>query len=263
LVADQPDVAAFIDPNLINAWGLDHAPGGPWFVSGTDAGFCLVYDNTGAPYPSGSPIQIGVPSPGGGAGAPASAIYNSTSDFELARGMPATYIFATDDGTIAGWNANVNATQAVLRVTAPNAIYKGMRMGQLNGQNLLYSANFFNNSVEVYDAHFNPVNLGVGAFQNPSVPQGFAPFNVQSIGGLIHVAWAKQNRTKTEDVPGRENGYVAAFNPDGSLVLQFEHNDSLNLPWGFAMAPSSGFGAFSGLLLVTQFAGGTIPDGTC
>jgi uncharacterized protein (TIGR03118 family) len=259
LVADQSGVAAFTDPKLINAWGMDHAPGGPWFVTATDSGFSLAYDGTGAPYPSGNPTVISVPAPGNaGAGAPTSVVYNGTSDFQLAPGMPATYLFATEDGTIAGWNPNVDATHAILKVTGNNAIYKGMTMGQHNGHNVLFAANFFNGSVDVFDGNFNPVTLPPGAFQNSAVPSGFAPFNVQSIGGLIYVAWAKQNRKKTQDVPGAGNGYLAAFTPDGSLVLQFEHNNTLNSPWGFAMAPASGFGDFSGLLLVTQFAGGTI-----
>jgi uncharacterized protein (TIGR03118 family) len=259
LVADQPGVAVFTDPKLINGWGLDHSPGGPWFVAAADTGYSLVYDGTGAPYPSGNPTVISVPSPGNnGPGAPTSVVYNGTSDFQLATGLPATYLFATEDGTIAGWNPNVDATHAILKVTASNAVYKGMTMGQFKGQNLLYAANFFSGSVNVFDANFNPVTLPPGAFQNSAVPAGFAPFNVQSIGGLIYVAWAKQNRKKTQDVPGAGNGYLAAFNPDGSLVLQFEHNNTLNSPWGFTMAPASGFGSFSGLLLVTQFGGGTI-----
>jgi len=259
LVADQAGVAAFTDSKLIDAWGLTHSPGGPWFVTATDSGYCLVYDSTGVPYPSGIPVVINVPAPGnGGAGAPTSVVYNGTGDFQLAPGLPATYLFATEDGTIAGWNPNVDATHAVLKVTSPNATYKGMTMGLLNGHNVLYAANFFNASVDVFDANFKPVTLPPGAFQNAAVPNGFAPFNVQSIGGLIYVAWAKQNRNKTQDVPGAGNGYLAAFHPDGSLVLQFEHNSTLDSPWGFAIAPASGFGSFSGLLLVTQFAGGTI-----
>jgi uncharacterized protein (TIGR03118 family) len=259
LLADQAGVAAFTDPRLINAWGLAYAPGGAWFVTATDSGYVLSVDGTGAPNPpSGQTAFTVPPAPGGSQGSPTSVMYNGTTDFQIASGKPATYIFSTEDGTIAGWNASVDPAHAIQVLAVANASYKGMALGQLNGANVLYGANFENNSVDVYNASFGKITLGGGAFVNPAVPSGYAPFNVQYINGKVFVAWAKQNRSKTEDVPGPGHGYVAEFNPDGTLVLQFQHNLVMNSPWGFAIAPSSGFGTFSGKLLVSQFAGGIV-----
>jgi hypothetical protein len=39
----------------------------------------------------------------------------------------------------------------------------------------------------VYDTNFTPVEAR-GAFEDDDIPKGFAPFNVQNIGGNLYVA---------------------------------------------------------------------------
>ena len=49
-----------------------------------------------------------------------------------------------------------------------------------------------------------------GQFADPLLPAGYAPFNVQNIGGNIFVMFAKQG-TLPDEVDGRGLGYVDEF----------------------------------------------------
>src|SRR5436190_20061698 len=71
LVSDQPGVAANTDPDLVNAWGISHAPGGPNWVSDNGTDKATIYDrNTGAKQPpvvripQDAPTSIRVAPPG-------------------------------------------------------------------------------------------------------------------------------------------------------------------------------------------------------
>jgi uncharacterized protein (TIGR03118 family) len=89
------------------------------------------------------------------------------------------------------------------------------------------------------------------------VPHGFAPFNVQNIGGDIYVTFAKQDSAKHDEVDGPGLGYVEVFSPWGQLLRRLQHGSWLNGPWGLAMAPGD-FGVYSHDLLVGQFGSGNI-----
>ncbi len=86
---------------------------------------------------------------------------------------------------------------------AGSAIYKGATIAQANGTNFLYVANFFNGSVDVFDTSYMQVPVPPGAFTDPNIPSGFAPFNVQTINGKIFVAFAKQDEDKEDEVAGQ------------------------------------------------------------
>jgi len=69
-----------------------------------------------------------------------------------------------------------------------------------------------------------------------------------------------QNYLKLLPLPkiaGQANGFVSVFDTDGNLISQVAAHGQLNLPWGMVIAPS-GFGAFSGQLLVANSGDGTI-----
>ncbi len=61
------------------------------------------------------------------------------------------------------------------------------------------------------------VSLG-GAFFDPGIPAGFAPFNVQNFGGKLFVTYAKQDADKHDDVAGPGNGYVDVFDTNGIFL---------------------------------------------
>jgi uncharacterized protein (TIGR03118 family) len=256
LVSDVAGQAAHQDTNLVNAWGLDKGPTTPWWVNSNGKGVSVLYDGSGNLNPLVVTVPPAPPNPPPG---PATGIaYNPTTAFQVASGSAAVFLFVTEDGSISGWNPTVDPTNAVVKVNRTgSAVYTGMALGQINGHNVLYAANFFSGAIEVFDGNFNPVSLSPNAFKDAAVPAGFAPFNVLNIGGKIYVSWAKQDAAKHEEVTGPGNGFVSVFSAVGALTGRLQHGNWMNAPWGLAMAPNN-FGALSNTLLVGQFGNGAI-----
>ena len=194
LVSDLAGVARFQDPNLVNAWGLSHSPAGPWQVS----------DNGGM----GLPPVVTIPTPGGGpGGTPTGNVFNPTSGFVISEGGvsgPAQFLFAAEDGTIAGWNPAVDPTHALIAVDRSavrqekfeGAVYKGLALGQDGSASFLFATDFRFGAVEEFDAQFHLVR----SFTDPALAadcplpgQCFAPFGIQNIGGSLFVSFALQN----------------------------------------------------------------------
>lgn len=257
LVSDVLGAAAGQDEKLVNAWGIDHSPTGPWWVNSNGMGVSVVYDGNGNPAPTGNRLVVTIPGPGGGTSTPTGIVFNGSMDFQLAPTMPALFLFATEDGTISGWNPQVDPKNAVIKVTTPNAVYKGLAIGQTGGHNYIYAANFTGGIVDVFDTNFSPVNLPGSPFHDSNIPADFAPFNVQNIDGSIFVTYAKVDPVTHDDVAGPGNGYVDHFTADGVLMTRFEHGDFLNSPWGVTTTPG-GFGKLSQKLLVGNFGSGQI-----
>jgi uncharacterized protein (TIGR03118 family) len=254
LVSDVIGLAAHTDPNLVNAWGIAASATSPWWVNSAGKGLSILYDGTGTPFPINSPLKVAIPPLG--SSIPTGIVFNNTTDFPVDTGLPAAFLFSTINGTIAGWNPNVLPATAVTKVTTPGAVYTGLTLGQINGANVLYAANFAGGKVDVFDRNFMPLSLPSGAFQDPTVPAGFSPFNVQNVGGSIFVMFAQP--IPGGEVKGPGLGFVDKFSSSGVLQLRLQHGDWMNAPWGVTMAPASGFGVMSGRLLVGQFGGGQI-----
>jgi len=263
LVSDVPGLAARTDPDLVNPWGLIATGTSPWWVSDNGTGVSTLYNGAGVKQTTR--VTIATPPGDPDPATPTGVVNNpSTGDFKLtaAANSAARFIFVTEDGTISGWAPSVNATNSVIKVSHPGtAIYKGVTIAQAGGVNFLYVANFFNGTVDVYDTNYVQVTtLPVGAFTDPNLPEGFAPFNVQNIGGDVFVAYAKQDDEKKDEVAGRKLGYVDVFDGSGTLLQRFENGPWMNAPWGLALAPTAGigFGKASGKLLVGMFGSGQI-----
>ena len=262
LVSDTPGIAAVTDPNLVNPWGLSRSSGSPWWISDNGPGLTSLYGGTGTP----AALVVTIPpadSSGGAGGTPTGQIFNGTSDFQLAPGLPARFIFVTEDGTVSGWNPSVNATSAVIMVnTKGTSVFKGVTVGtvvhhSMGAFNFLYVADFRKGRVDVYDSSFQRIRMGEDAFEDERIPEGFAPFNVQNIGGNIFVAYAQQDSAKHDEVDGAGLGYVDVFSPTGRLLLRLQSGPWFNAPWGMALA-SGDFGAYSHDILVGQFGSGQI-----
>ena len=193
---------------------------------------------------------------------PTGTVFNgSATDFPISqngKSGPARFLFATEAGTVVGWSPTVNAATAVTGAdrSSVGAIYKGLA----TANDRLYATDFHNARVDVFDASFDLMALP-GAFQDPKVPKGFAPFGIQALGGNIFVTYAKQDSAAKDDVAVPGQGYVDEFTPDGKLVRQVvnsqKKNAPLNAAWGLALAPT-GFGNFAGDLLVGNFGNGRI-----
>jgi uncharacterized protein (TIGR03118 family) len=261
LVSDGFVAADNTDPNLVNGWGIAFNPFGPVWVADNGTGVSTLYDGAGKPQPL--VVQIPPPANATGNGKPTGIVFNGSTGFTVSQGGvsgPSRFIFATEDGAIAGWAPNVDATHAIRVVdnsTASGAVYKGLALSAGGSGALLYAADFHNNRIDVFDSSFKAVTLSAGAFSDPGLPSGFAPFGIQAINGDIYVAYAKQDDAKHDDVPGQGLGYVSVFDPNGKLIRRVVSQGALNAPWGMVLAPA-GFGAFSNRLLVGNFGDGTI-----
>lgn len=270
LVSNIPGRAAVTDPNLQNAWGLVSSPGSPWWISNNAGGTSTLYNGAGAIVP----LVVTVPNaPSQTApGSPTGVMFNgSATDFLLAPGKRALFIFVTEDGTVSGWNPGVQPTAAVIKVDnsqVPNAkngaVYKGATIAEIDGKRFMLAANFRSGRIDVFDTNFKQVRLSTGeegddnnAFADEHVPDGFAPFNVQAIGPNIYVTYAKQDAPRHDPVGGAGFGFVDVFNSHGRLLQRLQHGDWLNAPWGVVLTPGN-FGEFSHTILVGQFRGGTI-----
>jgi len=181
--------------------------------------------------------------------------------------QPARFLFDSENGGIDGWNPTVGAppgstTPSTVTEVAvhngANAVYKGLAIARAgDGHTYLYAANFRSGRVEAYDDTFTPVELPGGLFVDRRIPAGYAPFNVQELGGQLYVSFAKQDDRLKDDVAGRGHGFVDVFTPDGALVKRLVTRGVLDSPWGLALAPD-GFGHFGGDLLVGNFGNGRI-----
>jgi len=253
LVSDIPGLAAVHDPNLVNPWGLSRSGGSPWWVADNGTGLSTLYNGLGQPFPLASPLVVTIPVPPGGV--PPSTPTGTVFVGGLGFAGGAAFAFVTEDGTLSAWSGG---TAAVLKKNnAGSAIYKGLAVGEINGANFLYAANFFAGTIDIFDKDYVPVNLAPGAFSDPKIPKGFAPFNVQNIGGKIFVAFAKQDEDKKDEVAGAGLGFVDEFDSSGNLLLRLKSGHWMNAPWGLVLA-SPNFGKLSNRLLVGQFGSGEI-----
>jgi uncharacterized protein (TIGR03118 family) len=260
LVSDGNVAADFTDPNLRNGWGVAFNPNGFVWVSDNHAGKSTLYDGTGKP----QSLVVTIPGVGGEAGAPTGIVFSGGADFVVSVmtptgtvSGPARFIFVTEAGTIAGWAPTVNPTNAIAVPTpATNASYKGLAFSGNGTTHLLYATDFRNARVDVFDGMFKPV-MKPGAFVDPFLPKGYAPFGIQAINGDIYVSYAKQDSEGEEEVTGPGLGFVDVYSPDGVLQGRLASRGALNAPWGMALAPAS-FGDFGGAVLVGNFGDGTI-----
>jgi uncharacterized protein (TIGR03118 family) len=264
LVADLPGQAAHTDPGLIDPWGLAARPGQPFTVADAAAGQATQYNGAGQAQPARAPLAISIPlsvaAPLGNKGTPSGVVYNNTSGFVISangRSGPAQVLFATVDGTISGWNPQVDPSHALLVVdgNAPgsyvgavpeySASYTGLA---LNGSRL-YAADFRTGTIEVFDQNFRPVQTS-GGFVDSGLPVGFVPFNIQTINGNLYVTYASQDHNPA-------GGFLDVFNGDGVLLQRLDSLGPLNAPYGLALAPPQ-FGPYGGELLVGNFGDGRI-----
>ena len=220
------------DKQLINPWGLAYGPSEYFWFSDQGAGLSTLYDGNGVKQ---SLVVTVPPASGTGPGSPTGIVYNGGPQFQIMHWTSA-FMFATLDGLICGWS-HFDPNNALIGVSSPGSVYTGLAINAAN--TMVYAADFANNKIDMYDGTFKFVK----SFTDPSIPAGYAAFNVQDIGGQLYVAYALQN--------GKKGGYIDIFTESGTLVKTLAHGKPLNQPWGFAMAPSN-FGVFSNALLVSN-----------
>ncbi|HET6437626.1 MAG TPA: TIGR03118 family protein [Anaeromyxobacter sp.] len=263
LVSDGAVAAEHTDPNLKNAWGLDALPSTPWWVADNATGESTLYDAEGIAQPT-TPGPLVVTIPGvSGPGAPSGLSANPTNDFPVTiEGVtaPARFIFASEDGTISAWTRSatlVPTTAAVVVPSIDGAVFKGLALASTRTGSRLFATDFHNGLIRVYDGAFRPVSLPSGAFTDPDIPQGFAPFGIRRIAGVLLVTYAMQDADRHDDVKGPGFGFVDAYSTGGRLLARIASRGKLNSPWGITLAPPR-FGQHGLRLLVGNFGDGHI-----
>ena len=246
LVSDQPGVAPNTDPNLVNAWGLASGPTTPWWVADNETDLSTLYRGS-----DGQPQALVVSVEGG----PTGTVFNGTAGFVLPTGGVARFIFDTEDGTVRAWNPAQGTNTVVVADLADGAIYKGLAIADTDAGPRLYAADFHNARVDVFDGSFGLVPDS--GFVDPSLPSGYAPFGIQTIGDRVFVSYAKQDEDAEDEVAGQGLGFVDAYDTAGHLLARVAQHGQLNAPWGLALASDS-FGRFAGDLLVGNFGDGQV-----
>ena len=292
--------AQVFDSNLLNPWGIAESPttptrlGSPFWISDNNAGVSTLYNVAGlTPLTvTKNRLVVSIPLPKdilNPSGAPTGTVFNTAqaqNAFMISGqdtnknpiSAPAIFLFATEDGTIVGWNPRVNpvgfdpakaGTYGIIAVDNSNithpqslgAVYKGLAIATTEGgSTFLYATDFRFGRVEIYGPNFELVRT----FTDPDLKEdGYAPFNVVPIRlpgedeDTLFVTFALQNAEKHDDVAGPGHGFVDTFNLAGHIRDRFASRGQLNSPWGVALAPP-GFGEFSGKLLIGNFGNGEI-----
>jgi uncharacterized protein (TIGR03118 family) len=295
LVSDLPNTAAVQDPVLQNSWGVAFTPAAsPFWIADNATGCSTLYDGAGVK----QALQVSIPLPGNVVpgtdcqtvkpppapppnptpAAPTGIIWNPSANFVVPgtatatnkAGIPAVFIFDTEDGTVSAWAGGLtpadNAVIAVDNSASPSvgngAVYKGLVFGVNVHGAFLFATNFRAGTIDVFGPPTAPGGLFTtattdGGFKDPNIPAGFAPFGIQNINGDLFVTYAKQNAARHDDVAGPGNGFVDVFDTNGFLLRRFASRGPLNSPWGVARA-SFAFGRFSGDILVGNFGNGKI-----
>jgi uncharacterized protein (TIGR03118 family) len=259
LVSSGTIAATNTDVNLIDGWGLSRSSTSPWWVADALSGKATLYSGTGAI----EALVVSIPGISSSApGQPTGTVFNGTTSFAVAAGKPATFLFASLDGTISGWTG---ATGDLTLAKNPGAVYTGLAMAMIDGAPYLYAPNFASGNIDVYDGNFSRVTLGREAFRVPfAAPFGFgrivpasqsnlssqlfdlifqqasryAPYSVQNIGGTLYVAYAQVNPSTGRANAGAGWGYVLAFDTTGKFITALQYGNWFNAPWGVALAPS-------------------------
>jgi uncharacterized protein (TIGR03118 family) len=235
LVGDNNDFhPARIDPNLINGWGMAFAPSGPDWISAEGTGLSVIYNTLG----NDVRPPVTIPSPGSATGGhPTGVVFNGTTGFKLPNGNPARFIFVGTDGVISGWNGGNAAIRALDR--SATSVYTGLALAADGLDTFLYAANFRTRKIDVFNKNWSLVSNK--PFKDFNLPSGYAPFNIQNVGGKLFVMYAKVGSNGDEEV-GPGNGFVDIYKANGSLVRRLVSRGELNAPWGVAMAPKGFWG---------------------
>jgi uncharacterized protein (TIGR03118 family) len=232
------------DPDLINPWGISSSAASPFWVSDNGTGKSTLYNSAGVK----QGLVVAMPN--------ADPITGQVFSGNANTFHGNSFIFASEAGTIDGWRGALGTTAENL-FSMTDAVYKGLAIS--TAKDTLFAANFHSGAIDV----FSSTGL-TGSFSDPNAPAGYAPFNIQNVGGKLYVTFALQDTDKHDDVPGVGHGLIDVFDPTTHTFTRLVTGaaaggtqTALNSPWGLALAPP-GFGQFSNDLLVGNFGNGLI-----
>jgi uncharacterized protein (TIGR03118 family) len=255
--------ASVTDPAFIDPWGV--SGGKTLWIDTAGTGFSFVTSIAGAI----SFKAIVPPASGTGNGQPTGTIQNTTTaGFVLSNGTKASFLFATVDGTVSGWNgalsAGGNHSLIAINNSSKNAVYTDLALVTNASGSYLLIPNFGQGvTVEIYDQTFKPAALA-GSFTDPNIPTGYAPYSVKVLGSQVFVSYMLRTTPpfpagagSYQEILGTNTGFVSVFDTSGNFVKRVVTGGNLNAPWGIAIAPV-GFGIYAGDLLIGNFGDGLI-----
>jgi uncharacterized protein (TIGR03118 family) len=247
LVSNGTPTAGSSDPTLVDAWGLSIGDTGSLWVASKDGDVTRAYSAAGATTSPAITIQPSAAKPTD-ASLPNGVVFNADPSFN-----GDAVIIATDTGTLQGWQPGAAAATIRVDNSTTLAVYKGLALTSTPAGDRLYATNFRSGTVEVYDGNYTPL----GGFTDPTIPAGFAPFNVVVINGDLYVTFARQDSQARDNVSGAGNGYVDIFSVTGQLQTRLIARGVLNSPYGVARTPAD-FGRYSDVVLVANAGDGRI-----
>jgi uncharacterized protein (TIGR03118 family) len=245
------------DSNLSHGWGIAFGANSEVWVADHNSNLSTLYDGLGD---VDSAVVVSIPAAASGSAAgPTGIVANATSGFQVTQGgatAPAAFIFAGTGGTISAWAQGATAV-TTFDGSANHDTFTGLAIYTQGSTNMILAADFGNGVVDAFDSTFKPLTLA-GGFKDPSLPAGYAPFGIQTIGTMIYVSYAEQPATPGPEVDGAGLGLIDVFDGTGTFVKRLvSTGGALNAPWGMAVAPGN-FGTFSSELLVGNFGDGKI-----
>jgi uncharacterized protein (TIGR03118 family) len=231
------------DPALVNAWGITSLATSPFWVGDNGTGKSTLYNSVGQK----QGLVVTIPAAGGSTatGTPTGVIGNTTGQFNITKnGITASpiFIFATQDGTISGWNPKLDLTHAIVSPvdrSGMGASYTALAIvSNEKGENFIYAAdNSSNQQIDMFDSNFTFKM----SFSDPNIPKKFAPYGMREINGKLWVTYTPLNKG--------QDGLVDIFNADGTIFKHDAVHGPLHSPWALALAPDN-FGQFSNAVLI-------------
>jgi len=260
LVSNVPGLALKFNIDLLNPWGMAVSANQPFRIAANGKGQFRSYDASGAEQdPRG---VIAVPD-GVTVGANPTGVAANDSGLFIPPGSLSTpFLFATRQGTISTEYADARGD---IKTTTILVVDHGTQGAEYTGLAVLSPdccapylavADFHRGFVETFTSFFDPLGIP-GAFIDPNLPAGYAPWNVQVAGGRVFVAYALQDAAQHDPVTGAGNGIVDVYNLDGSFARRLASNGPLNVPSAIVQA-SPNFGAFSNDILIGNYGDGRI-----
>ena len=196
IISDGSVPALVTDPHFINPWGI--SIGSDFWINTQATGLDYVALTSGT-----IPFTVTIPAETGGAtatGTPTGTVFYSGSGFVLPNGSPPIFLFSSLDGIITGWNVGLGTTsasvaQVAIDNSAAGAVYTDMALLTNTNGTYILAADFGSNAnIAVFDSSFKPATLP-GAFVDPSLPAGYAPYAVHTIGNQVFVTYAMRTVT--------------------------------------------------------------------
>lgn len=255
--------ATTVDPNFIDPWGISGT--NTLWINTNVTGFSYLSSVAGV---LGSFKAVVPPASGSGTGSPTGTVQNTTTGFVLSNGTKASFLFATLDGTISGWNSGTSAAgnHALIAInnSTNNAVYTDLALVTNTTGTFLLVPNFGQGGkVEIYNTSFQAATLA-GTFTDPNVPTGYAPYGIKVFGTQVFVTYMLRTTPPFaagadtyQEILGTNTGFVSVFDINGNFVARVVTGGNLNAPWGVAIAPA-GFGIYGGDLLIGNFGDGLI-----